>query len=60
MTISDGKPDDYDIYRGKHGIEDTRRALIEARRDVIHSYCITIDKEAEIISRTCMLLPLIR
>lgn len=46
ITISDGKPDDYDNYRGEYGIEDTRRALIEARRDGIHSYCITIDKEA--------------
>ena len=46
ITISDGKPDDYDNYRGEYSIEDTRRALIEARRDGIHSYCITIDKEA--------------
>ena len=46
ITISDGKPDDYDGYRGEYGIEDTRRALLEARRDGIHPYCITIDKEA--------------
>jgi len=45
VTLSDGKPDDYDHYRGEYGIEDTRRALIEARRDGIHPYCITIDKE---------------
>lgn len=47
ITISDGKPDDYDNYRGQYGIEDTRRALIEARRACIHPYCITIDKEAK-------------
>ncbi|MDH5571789.1 MAG: VWA domain-containing protein, partial [Gammaproteobacteria bacterium] len=46
ITISDGKPDDYDNYRGKYGIEDTRRALIEARRMGIHPYCITIDEKA--------------
>jgi nitric oxide reductase NorD protein len=46
ITLSDGKPDDYDTYRGEYGIEDTRRALIEARHDGIHPYCITIDKEA--------------
>lgn len=46
ITISDGKPDDYDNYRGEYGIEDTRRALIEARRSGIHPYCVTIDKEA--------------
>lgn len=47
ITISDGKPDDYDNYRGQYGIEDTRRALNEARRAGIHPYCITIDKEAK-------------
>jgi len=46
ITLSDGKPDDYDNYRGEYGIEDTRRSLIEARRSGIHPYCITIDKEA--------------
>jgi nitric oxide reductase NorD protein len=46
ITLSDGKPDDYDSYRGEYGIEDTRRALLEARRDGIHPYCITIDREA--------------
>ena len=46
ITISDGKPDDYDSYRGDYAIEDTRRALIEARREGIHPYCITIDEHA--------------
>lgn len=46
ITLSDGKPDDYSDYRGEYGIEDTRRALLEARRDGIHPYCITIDEEA--------------
>ena len=47
ITLSDGKPDDYDSYRGAYGIEDTRHALIEAKRDGIHSFCITIDTEAK-------------
>ncbi|MCK7582697.1 MAG: hypothetical protein MZV65_48805 [Chromatiales bacterium] len=47
ITLSDGKPDDYhDGYRGKYGIEDTRKALQEAQRGGIHPFCITIDKEA--------------
>ena len=46
ITLSDGKPDDYDTYRGEYGVEDTRQALYEAHRDGIHSYCITIDEEA--------------
>ena len=46
ITLSDGKPDDYDTYRGAYGIEDTRMALIEAKRSGIHPFCITIDTEA--------------
>lgn len=46
ITLSDGKPDDYDTYRGEYGVEDTRQALFEARRDGIHSFCITIDEQA--------------
>jgi nitric oxide reductase NorD protein len=46
ITLSDGKPDDYnDGYRGKYGIEDTRRALVEAKRSGIHPFCITIDTQ---------------
>ncbi|MCX7891159.1 MAG: hypothetical protein N2544_02160 [Burkholderiales bacterium] len=47
VTLSDGKPDDFgDEYRGEYGIEDTRQALVEARRSGIHPFCITIDAEA--------------
>ena len=44
ITLSDGKPDDYDIYKGQYGIEDTRAALLETRKAGIHPFCITIDK----------------
>ena len=44
ITLSDGRPEDYGEYRGKYGIEDTRMALIEARRTGVHPFCITIDK----------------
>ncbi len=46
ITLTDGKPDDYDGYRGEYGIEDTRQALFEARDTGIHPFCITIDKDA--------------
>ena len=46
ITLSDGKPDDYDGYRGDYGIEDTRQALIEAKRIGVHPFCITIDETA--------------
>jgi nitric oxide reductase NorD protein len=46
ITLSDGKPDDYDHqYRGEYGIEDTRQALFEARQDGVHPFCITIDEQ---------------
>ncbi len=46
ITLSDGRPDDQDGYRGAYGIEDTRRALIESKYLGIHPFCITIDEEA--------------
>ena len=47
ITLSDGRPEDYGGYKGRYGIEDTRHALLELRRDGVHSFCITIDKEAQ-------------
>lgn len=46
ITLSDGKPEDYDDYKGDYAIEDTRHALIEAKMAGIHPFCITIDQEA--------------
>jgi len=46
ITLSDGRPEDYDAYKGDYAIEDTRKALIEAREQGIHPFCITIDREA--------------
>lgn len=46
ITLSDGKPEDYDGYKGIYAIEDTRHALIEAKTAGIHPFCITVDKEA--------------
>lgn len=46
ITLSDGKPEDYDDYKGDYAIEDTRHALIEAKALGVHPFCITIDKQA--------------
>lgn len=46
VTISDGRSDDQDGYRGSHRIEDAHQALIEARHEGVHAYCTTIDDEA--------------
>jgi nitric oxide reductase NorD protein len=46
ITLSDGKPEDYDEYKGEYAIEDTRHALLEAKSSGIHPFCITIDQHA--------------
>ncbi len=46
IILSDGKPEDYDDYKGEYAIEDTRHALLEARSAGIHPFCITIDHHA--------------
>jgi nitric oxide reductase NorD protein len=46
VVISDGKPEDYDDYKGQYAIEDTRKALLEARGYGVSPFCITIDKTA--------------
>ncbi|MBI5211922.1 MAG: hypothetical protein HY957_00925 [Nitrospirae bacterium] len=47
IAISDGKPEDWDAYKGEYGIEDTRKALIETKEYGIHPFCVTIDREAQ-------------
>ncbi|TXG95315.1 MAG: nitric oxide reductase [Rhodocyclaceae bacterium] len=47
LIVSDGKPHDIDHYEGRYGIEDTRMAVIEARRQGLKPFCITIDREGE-------------
>lgn len=46
LLLSDGKPNDLDRYEGRYGIEDTRMALLEARKQGIKPFCVTIDNEA--------------
>lgn len=40
ITVSDGKPDDYDSYHGEYSIEDTRMSLFEARLEGIHPFVL--------------------
>lgn len=47
LLLSDGKPNDLDVYEGRYGIEDTREAVLAARRQGIEPFCITIDREAD-------------
>ncbi|MBU6955548.1 nitric oxide reductase activation protein NorD [Hahella sp. HN01] len=47
LILTDGKPNDLDLYEGRYGLEDTRQAVMEARREGLIPFCITVDKEAE-------------
>ncbi|MCP5436953.1 MAG: VWA domain-containing protein [Chromatiaceae bacterium] len=43
LLLTDGKPNDLDKYEGRYGIEDTRQAVLEARRLGLQPFCVTID-----------------
>ena len=45
LLVTDGKPNDLDLYEGRYGVEDTRQAVMEARKQLL-PFCITIDREA--------------
>lgn len=46
LVLSDGKPNDVDVYEGRYGVEDTRQAVAEARLQGIHPFCLTVDRHA--------------
>jgi len=43
LILTDGKPNDLDQYEGRYGVEDTRHAILEARRQGLQPFCVTID-----------------
>lgn len=47
LVITDGKPNDLDHYEGRHGIEDSRKAIEEARRTGHAVFGITVDRQAK-------------
>ena len=47
LVITDGKPNDLDHYEGRHGVEDTRRAVSEARRLGQAVFAVTVDARAQ-------------
>jgi nitric oxide reductase activation protein len=58
FLISDGRPQDRGYSQEgaekAHAVQDTRMALIEARREGIHPFCLTVDKEGNDYLRTMM------
>lgn len=47
LVITDGKPNDLDHYEGRHGIEDSRKAIGEARRMGHAVFGITVDRDGK-------------
>jgi nitric oxide reductase NorD protein len=45
LLISDGKPNDVYGYQGAYAVEDSRRALADARACGVHPFCLTVDRE---------------
>jgi len=46
LLLTDGKPNDLDLYEGRYGVEDTRMAVQEAHKAGLTPFCVTIDEEA--------------
>ena len=46
LILTDGKPNDLDVYEGRYGLEDTRHAVQAAREAGLVPFCITIDETA--------------
>jgi hypothetical protein len=46
LLLSDGKPNDYDRYEGRHGIADIRRAVREGQEAGIHVHALAIGSES--------------
>ncbi|WP_395697011.1 nitric oxide reductase activation protein NorD [Methylocella sp.] len=47
LLITDGKPNDVDHYEGRYGIEDTRMAIVEARKSGLCVFGVTVDEGAK-------------
>jgi nitric oxide reductase NorD protein len=47
LVLTDGKPNDIDHYEGRFGVEDSRRAIQEARRRGVRPFGVTIDARAQ-------------
>lgn len=47
LVLTDGKPNDTDYYEGRYAIEDTRKAVREARRQAQTVFGVTVDSEAQ-------------
>lgn len=47
LVLTDGKPNDVDHYEGRFALEDSRRAVMEARRTGVSVFAVTVDRDAK-------------
>ncbi|HRP53144.1 MAG TPA: NorD protein [Fluviicola sp.] len=47
FLLSDGKPNDFDRYEGKYGVQDVKKATSELALKHINSYALAIESEAK-------------
>ncbi|MBP1844206.1 nitric oxide reductase NorD protein [Rhizobium petrolearium] len=47
LVLTDGKPNDIDHYEGRFALEDSRRAVQEARRQGVNVFAVTVDRDAK-------------
>ncbi|KPG01451.1 protein norD [Rhodopseudomonas sp. AAP120] len=47
LLLTDGKPNDIDHYEGRFALEDSRKAVQEARRSSVAVFGVTIDVDAQ-------------
>ncbi|XLZ71291.1 VWA domain-containing protein [Massilia sp. SR12] len=45
LLLTDGKPNDVDLYEGQYGVMDMRQAILEAQQLGISPFCLTIDRQ---------------
>jgi nitric oxide reductase NorD protein len=46
ILLSEGKPNDVDLYEGRYGVEDMSRAVAEETLQSVHPFCLTVDRHA--------------
>jgi nitric oxide reductase NorD protein len=46
LILTDGKPNDLDVYEGRYGLEDTRHAVQAARAAGLTPFAVTVDEHA--------------
>ncbi len=47
LVLSDGQPNDVDWYQGVYAVEDSRRAILDARVSGVHTFCLTVEQEEQ-------------